>query len=1516
MVLKVKDMRNTILYIFFLGYVLSSSAQEILPIGDEDCFHGTGTLFYQDYDRDGKGNPLVSLELCNPSLGWVLDNSDCDDRDPNIKGPKNWYLDSDNDGQGAGSLAVRDCNNPSTSTVTYVDNNNDCDDTDPTITVKTAYYLDGDKDGQAAVNSAPRYECEDPSTATVKYVTSAYRTDCDDTNPNVQQITWYRDDDGDGFGEKNYSITRCSKPGDDFYPENLDRCPGVNGSENGCPPAGSNFSELWNTVKVTGYDVTGRTVAKSKAYYDELGKSVQTQTKDFKTGKTWASETLYDTQGRAAVQTLSAPTNADIPTDFIYRNGFTQKQDGSEFGNSDFENDPENPALVGDDPNTVGWYYSTNNTSEPYQDVTQRPYSRTIYSELNPGAALKTIGGNRIDGQWKNGYSFSMPAGEELSSSVAFGSSWNTAHKVIKTVSRDVHGVENVVFTNTDGNALAAARSGNEQGNTTVRNTNVYIREQGFVDVHVPKGTTGVQLYNISGVALDIYNLITEKKMSTAATSLPNGFYRIAVRNLDSYNANNPIRVQCKENYYDYSLNYYDKAGRLLRSKQPLHHLESTYSYNSFGQLEHSHSPDEGDAWFLYRRDGQIRFSVNSKQLDAKQFSYTNYDHRGRPVESGVYNDTTTPVYIDPTNTSDPFKAALRNLIDQNDGLTDANCSEQIQTQYDDHDNSGLAAAFGSDTRKSNYAKQNFVVGSVAKTSNDQTTTWYSYDVYGRVAWVVQKIQGLTGVKTIDYQYDPVTSQVHKVYYQKGASDQFVHRYTYDAINFSLIKVETSTNDSSYTEHASYEYYETGALKRTNIARGLQGIDYVYNLGGALKSINHPSLSGSHDPGGDATDLFGMIIDYHNYDYNRPKRNIKSASYGVDQYNGNIKGIRWSSSYNPVAGKEHTYSYGYNRNNWLENANYGHFTGDYSSLPVITEGEEGTADRDDYPTSDVINSGESKNYLANNSITMGVGFHAKPGSTVSAKISGMGATHNVNAGSLAINNNGDYKVDNLTYDANGNIQSLDRNKHTANGSNAMDQLEYEYYDNPNVTPYKPNQLKQVIDHAGDVAGADDIDSQGPNNYVYNEIGQLIENKKENILYFYNATGLVTEIKKGNQPVVKFFYNDKNHRVKKEAYNLSTGALSYTEHYVRDASGTAMAIYRNGQALEHTIYGSGRLGVYKRSGGKSLYQLTDHLGNVRAVVQKDGSGNAIALTATDYYPFGMGMPGRKISDKEYRHTYQGQEQDEETGKEAFELRLWDARIGRWLTTDPYRQFDSPYLGMGNNPVRFIDPDGGYCEDAQGNHIPCPDGYSYFEGPTENSALFVNGRFWGEILPEISLNSNSNAMALNDNGFSLNQNITMDPISGLVNGRPDIGEIQAIILHRTVSSNYPGGWMKTKTKTKGAHFFIDKDGTTYQTASMDKSVAHIYSSSSKQMYPEYYGKLLNTNTVGIEVIGNYNKATKEWEPLTVFQAVSVSILVDQLSKHYDIHRNQVYPHETVQRKTTGEGQTVLDVTTFFD
>lgn len=55
---------------------------------------------------------------------------------------------------------------------------------------------------------------------------------------------------------------------------------------------------------------------------------------------------------------------------------------------------------------------------------------------------------------------------------------------------------------------------------------------------------------------------------------------------------------------------------------------------------------------------------------------------------------------------------------------------------------------------------------------------------------------------------------------------------------------------------------------------------------------------------------------------------------------------------------------------------------------------------------------------------------------------------------------------------------------------------------------------------------------------------------------------------------------------------------------------------------------------------------------------------------------------------YQRIY-SKEEEEETGYDEFALRTYDPTTGRWLSTDPYDQFASPYLGMGNDPVNKVD-----------------------------------------------------------------------------------------------------------------------------------------------------------------------------------------------------------------------------------
>ena len=81
-----------------------------------------------------------------------------------------------------------------------------------------------------------------------------------------------------------------------------------------------------------------------------------------------------------------------------------------------------------------------------------------------------------------------------------------------------------------------------------------------------------------------------------------------------------------------------------------------------------------------------------------------------------------------------------------------------------------------------------------------------------------------------------------------------------------------------------------------------------------------------------------------------------------------------------------------------------------------------------------------------------------------------------------------------------------------------------------------------------------------------------------------------------------------------------------------------------------------------------------------------------------------MPGRHIeTSTEYRYDYQGQLKDNETGKNDFYFREYDPALGRWQIPDPYHQYASPYLAMGNAPTVLIDPSGGSSGGGNDNDI---------------------------------------------------------------------------------------------------------------------------------------------------------------------------------------------------------------------
>ncbi|MDG1949326.1 MAG: MopE-related protein, partial [bacterium] len=155
-------------------------------IDDDDSGLDTSTTseWYADIDEDGYGDPSNTTESCAVPSGYLSDDTDCDDLEPDINPDADEVCDE-------------------------IDNNcdGDIDDDDSAVdsSTYTTYCADTDTDGYGDPD-----DCVDQCAQPSGYV--ADDTDCDDTDSSVITGTWYADSDGDGFGDPDTTQSTCTEP--------------------------------------------------------------------------------------------------------------------------------------------------------------------------------------------------------------------------------------------------------------------------------------------------------------------------------------------------------------------------------------------------------------------------------------------------------------------------------------------------------------------------------------------------------------------------------------------------------------------------------------------------------------------------------------------------------------------------------------------------------------------------------------------------------------------------------------------------------------------------------------------------------------------------------------------------------------------------------------------------------------------------------------------------------------------------------------------------------------------------------------------------------------------------------------------------------------------------------------------------------------------------------------------------------------------------------------------------------
>jgi RHS repeat-associated protein len=574
---------------------------------------------------------------------------------------------------------------------------------------------------------------------------------------------------------------------------------------------------------------------------------------------------------------------------------------------------------------------------------------------------------------------------------------------------------------------------------------------------------------------------------------------------------------------------------------------------------------------------------------------------------------------------------------------------------------------------------------------------------------------------------------VNEVTYQPGMLEQWIHKYTYDADN-RLSQASYTSNNADIELGANYLYYPHGPLRRLELGhKGIQGLDYAYTLQGWIKGLNSDILTLTNDMGGDSRagslnatfprDVFGYSLHYNLNDYKAidpdwgnstvtdflAKRggDIDNSTNLRELYNGNI--ASWSQTL------PNTNMWGPTSAN--EIGNNLRFVYQYDQLNRLLVAR----------ASDKMNAGNDWSAIAANLPTQL------------------------------------YKSS-YGYDANGNILNAER---WDQFQTRYDQFEYNYLTSGGkrlsnrlyrvkdqmpanvVDPSDPaDQGVADIDDNGLLFNSDPVTiNNGSNNYRYDPLGNLNQDKREQIAQIdWTVAGKVKSVTRtagSTLAALTFGYGAHGHRIWKK--NLQTGNTTF---YIHDAQGNLMATYEakpavNSLALsERPIYGSDRLGMDMNKielyglpdirftnlptngpAGLRRYEIKDHLGNVCVTTTGDRYG--VDQTPPDgiidytmpkvvswsgYEPFGSLLPGRNYSSGSYRYLFQGQEHDDEINgapgtSYAFEYRIHDPRVGRFLSIDPLAAeypYNSPYAFAENKVIQFVELEGLEC--GQGASTP--------------------------------------------------------------------------------------------------------------------------------------------------------------------------------------------------------------------
>lgn len=210
----------------------------------------------------------------------------------------------------------------------------------------------------------------------------------------------------------------------------------------------------------------------------------------------------------------------------------------------------------------------------------------------------------------------------------------------------------------------------------------------------------------------------------------------------------------------------------------------------------------------------------------------------------------------------------------------------------------------------------------------------------------------------------------------------------------------------------------------------------------------------------------------------------------------------------------------------------------------------------------------------------------------------------------------------------------------------------------------------------DLVALASVDGQPAAALTWNARGQLTSGLGRGLEYVA-ATGLTRAVTTATAQLA-LAYGGSQQRVVKQ--DLRSGRVRV---YFSGAGQVPVAMLVDGSwgVMVH-----GPLGPLAWISDRTYYLLTDTTRSVWGAV-----ADGVLRSATAWTPFG-GVGAAFGDPAAVPFGYQRQEWDREVGLHNFAARLYDPVLCRFLAPDPQRQFASPYVFAGNNPLTVSDPTG--------------------------------------------------------------------------------------------------------------------------------------------------------------------------------------------------------------------------------